>query len=88
MEADSSVGIRTRGSVLEVTLYYTADSRQLAADLMMASSEQVDFQQLILFCVSDVPESKSGKLCILCPLTDYVALVLLFVTAEPVGKFA
>ena len=49
METDASVRIRTLGSVLEIALHGTPNSRQLAANLVMTTGLKIDFQERIVF---------------------------------------
>ena len=46
MQADGGIGIAARIAVFQVAAYGTADMRQLAADLMMASRKQLHFKKI------------------------------------------
>ena len=52
MKTDTSIGIRALCAILEVALYRTTDSCQLAPYLMMPSGLQINLQKSIVLALS------------------------------------
>ena len=48
MQTDTSIGIRTWGTILQITFDRASHLCQLATNLMMTSRLQINFQQMIV----------------------------------------
>lgn len=80
MQTDSGIGIRTRGAIFEVALYYASHIRKLAANLMVTSCKKFDGKQIIPVRLSYKRVTKPCKLRTLPVLAADITFVLLFVT--------
>lgn len=87
MERYGCVGEGIRSAILDVPNDRAAYRRQLGADLVVPSSMEVDLQQrLPLGRLSYGLVLKHRLLCLLCPLRDRVALILISIAKESVCK--
>ena len=87
MERYGCVGEGIRSAILDVPDDRAAYRRQLGADLVVPSSMEVDLQQrLPLGRLSYGLVLKHRLLCLLCPLRDRVALILISIAKESVCK--
>ena len=85
MESYGCVWERVRGAILDISDDRAAYSCQLGADLVMPSGMEVDLQQrLPLVNLGYCPILQHCFLCILCPLTDRVALILIPIAKKSV----
>ena len=48
MQRDAAVAVRARGAVLQVAADRAADLRQLRPDLVVATGQQLDFEQVVM----------------------------------------
>ena len=87
MERYGCVGEGIRSAILNISDDRTAYGCQLGTDLVMPSGVEVDLQKrLPLGRLSHRLIFKHRLLCLLCPLRDRVALILITIAKEMVGQ--
>ena len=92
VEADAAVGVRAGGAVFEVAFDGAADGGELAADLMMAAGEELDFDQMVTVgiaedAIAELCELRVGRMAT-AVIGESERFVLLLVAGEPVDEFA
>ena len=85
-QADASIGVGSRRAILQVALDGATDMSQLRADLMVASREQVDFEQHVAVATPDDLVAQHSLLAARHLVVVGIGLVLSLVAHQPVGQ--